>query len=301
MHGKRRLLVIADDYGIGPETSRGIRDLAARGLVSGAVVLVNSPHAEEAVAAWKQSGIPLELGWHVCLTLDRPILPAAQVPTLVNPDGVFWPLGAFLKRLLLGRVRTTEIAAEFAAQHRHFTDLIGSPPAFVNGHHHIQCFGPVGALLNELMGHQRHLPYVRRVREPWPMLLQIPGAKIKRTVLSALGRRLARKQAAAGFPGNDWLAGITDPACVDDPDYLVRWLSRIPGQVVELACHPGYEDATLVGRDGTPEDGLLSRRLREWELLADPRFSEALQRAGFTLTPPSQLTYSDARRSGHAA
>ena len=51
MHGPRSLIVVADDYGIGPATSRGILDLAAEGLVTGAVLLVNSPHAAEGVRA----------------------------------------------------------------------------------------------------------------------------------------------------------------------------------------------------------------------------------------------------------
>src|SRR5262249_6344386 len=171
LHG-RRLIVMADDYGIGPETSRAIRDLAARGVVTGAVLLVNSPYAEDAVAEWKKSGTPLEIGWHACLTLDQPILPAEQVPTLVDGEGRFWPLGTLLRQILLRRAEAAEIAAEFAAQHRRFTELVGAPPQFVNGHHHIQCFAPVGALLNELMSRQKPLPYLRRVREPWRMLLQ---------------------------------------------------------------------------------------------------------------------------------
>src|SRR5437588_127944 len=44
----RCLVVVADDFGIGPATSRGILDLAAKGLVTGTVLLVNSPYAEEA-------------------------------------------------------------------------------------------------------------------------------------------------------------------------------------------------------------------------------------------------------------
>jgi predicted glycoside hydrolase/deacetylase ChbG (UPF0249 family) len=292
---------MADDYGIGPNTSQGIRDLAARGLVTGAVLLVNSPFAEESVRAWKQSTVPLELGWHACLTLDRPILPAAVVPSLVQPDGMFWPLGTFLRRLLMGQARPDQIAAEFKAQYERFRDLTGNWPTFVNGHHHVQCFAPIGSLLVELLAPQRPLPYLRRVREPWRMMRDIPGARLKRTILSALGRRIARKQETIGFPGNIWFAGITNPDCVDDPDYLVRWVSRIPGAVVELACHPGYQDDTLIGRDGKEGDGLITRRLREWELLADPRFSEAVRHAGFALTAPSQLAYSRAGRSGYAA
>ena len=34
----------------------------------------------------------MQLGWHPCLTLDRPVLPRARVPSLVD-DGRFRPLG----------------------------------------------------------------------------------------------------------------------------------------------------------------------------------------------------------------
>src|SRR5690349_18375441 len=50
MDARRQLLVIADDFGIGPETSHAILDLGRRGRVGGTVLLVNSPHAAEAVA-----------------------------------------------------------------------------------------------------------------------------------------------------------------------------------------------------------------------------------------------------------
>src|SRR5437879_4950211 len=67
--GKRSLIVTADDFGIGPATSLGILDLAVQGLVTGTVLLVNSPYAEQAVRAWNQAGRPVELGWHPALTL----------------------------------------------------------------------------------------------------------------------------------------------------------------------------------------------------------------------------------------
>ena len=98
MRSPRYLLVTADDYGIGPETSRGILDLGREGLVTSTVLLVTSPHASAAVQAWCEAGQPVELGWHPCLTLDRPVLPVDQVPTLVDSEGRFWPLGKFLRR-----------------------------------------------------------------------------------------------------------------------------------------------------------------------------------------------------------
>ena len=299
--GKRYLVVTADDFGIGPATSRGILDLAAEGLVSCTVLLVNSPYASEAVDAWKVAGRPLEIGWHPCLTLDRPILPAAQVPSLVRPDGSFWALGAFLRRLLRGAIRAEEIQAELAAQCQRFMKLIGHPPTTVNSHHHVQVFPPIGRILLDVLRCQHPLPYVRRVREPWSMLAMIPGARPKRALLSALGGRDAAGQARLGFPGNQWLAGITDPPCVKDPAFLTRWLKRLPGGIVELTCHPGHCDETLLGRDATPADGQMQRRVDEFRLLRHPDFREVCRQAGFTRVAPWEWLALSRSGAAHAA
>jgi hypothetical protein len=167
--------------------------------------------------------------------------------------------------------------------------LVGRPPLLVNSHQHVALFGPVGKVLLRILSDQRPLPYFRRVREPWRMLLRAPGARVKRAVLNWQGRRLARAQGRAGLPGADWLAGITDPACVTDPAFFARWLARVPGRVVELACHPGYHDPTLIGRDSAGDDGLLRRRVDELRLLRLPGFAEACARAGFVRRPASCL------------
>jgi predicted glycoside hydrolase/deacetylase ChbG (UPF0249 family) len=299
--GTRYLVVTADDYGIGPDTSQGILDLASQRLLSATVLLVNSPHAEQAVQAWNASGRPLELGWHPCLTLDGPVLPAAQVPSLVDAEGRFWRLGPFVRRLCLGRLRPREIEAELRAQYIRFLDFVGHPPGVINAHHHVHVFPTVGALLARVLQISTPLPYVRRIRDPWPVLARVPGARLKRACLSVLGRVEARRQALAGFPGNDWLAGITDPPWVADPEFLYRWLTQVPGQVVELTCHPGYFDPSLLGRDAHPGDGQLQRRVGEYTLLLQPRFREACRHARFSLISPSELVKRIHRESAHAA
>jgi len=280
---------MADDYGIGAETSRGILDLAARGAVTGSVLLVNSPHAESAVAAWRRAGSRPQLGWHPCLTIDAPVLPPDRVPSLVGPDGRFLKLGQLVQRLLCRRIRPAEVEAEFHAQLRRFHDLVGCPPGLVNSHHHVQVFSPIGAILEQVLGTLRPLPYLRRIREPWRLLATVPGARLKRGFLSLLGRGGARRQATTGFPGAEWHIGITDPPYVADPEFFARWLRRTPGRVVELCCHPGFFDATLAGRDCTPGDGHQLRRVREHALLRQPAFRDACHRAGFALTAVADL------------
>jgi predicted glycoside hydrolase/deacetylase ChbG (UPF0249 family) len=301
MDATRFLLVIADDFGIGPETSRGILELAGRGIVTGTVLLVNSPYAADAVQNWQRQCPALDLGWHPCLTMDPPTAGAARVPSLVGPDGCLWPLREFLTRLFLGRIEPREIEIEFTAQYERFLELVGRPPVLVNSHQHVSLFPPVGRILNRVLARCRPLPYLRRVREPWVMLKDIVGARIKRTVLSCLGRLESRGQDRLGCPGNEWLAGITDPPWVRDPEFFTRWLARVPGHVVELACHPGHPDDTLLGRDCHRGDGLLERRVDEWHLLRQPSFVAACQAAGFTRMGPSQLLARTRRGLSHAA
>ncbi|HYV38979.1 MAG TPA: ChbG/HpnK family deacetylase [Gemmataceae bacterium] len=298
MDGPRRhLLVTADDFGMGPATSEGILDAAECRVITSSVLLVNSPNAATAVQSWRQRGCPMELGWHPNLTLDAPVLPAVRVPSLTGPDGNFWPLHAFLRRWLIGRLRAEEIELELEAQLERFRELTWQDPTIVNTHQHVAVFPPVGQILFDVLQQNDCRPLVRKVRERWSTLVRVPGARIKRLLLNGLGRRLAAVQDARQFPCNDWLAGITDPQWVRRPDFFASWLRASTGNVVELMCHPGHWDDTLVGRDCRLGDGLQQRRVDELRMLQLPEFLDAVHEAGFTLAGPSQLMPRDLRHA----
>ena len=287
--GRRQLVVIADDYGIGPRTSAGILELAHEGVVTGSVLLVNSPYAEAEVARWDRAARPMELGWHPNLTLDAPVLPVQRVPTLVNAQGRFWPLATFMKRLFLGRINPAHVAAEFQAQLKRFISLVGRPPRLLNSHQHIGIFSPIGQILLDVLSQAHERPYMRRVREPWPLIARVSGARKKRAFLNFHGRAMSRRQEALGFPGNDWLGGITDPPWVKRSAFFEDWLRAIPGDLVELSAHPGHFDETLLGRDCDARDGMLQRRVDELALLRRPDFIRTVAEAGFELVNPAEL------------
>jgi len=279
----RRLVVVADDLGIGPETSRGILELASEGRLTATVLLVTSPYAAEAVRAWQQAGRPCALGWHACLTLDRPVLSPSKVPSLVNRDGRFWPLPSFLWRLACRRLSATEIQAELRAQLTRYLDLVGQPPELVNGHHHIHIFPPVGAAVRTLLAEQRWRPYVRRVREPWRTLGRVPGARGKRIFLAAVGKQEARLLDRHGFPGNDWLAGVSSPDRPVHATRLAQWLRQLPGTTIELVCHPGHADRTLRGRDFLPSAEAATWRMGELARCRETNWQHAISLAGFEI------------------
>lgn len=284
----RPLTIVADDYGIGRETSRGILELAVEGRLTAAVLIVNAPDAHRAARAWLAAEPPADLGWHVNLTIDRPILPPARVPSLVRADGTFWPLRSFLRRACLGMIRGADVVAEWQAQYARFVELVGRPPVLVNSHQHVSLFPPCDGALLRVLREATARPYLRRVIESGGALARVPGARVKRAALSLLGLRAARKAAAAGLPGCDRLAGVTDPVCVADERFWDRWLGQLSTGSVEVCCHPGYRDETLVGRDCDGGDGLL-RRSREIALLRAPSFRDACERAGLVPVRPSTI------------
>jgi len=282
MGPSRAIIIVADDYGIGPETSRGILDLAKTGHLSATVLLVNTPTAESAVLAWRRAGEPLELGWHPNLTLDRPISEPSRVPSLVDRAGEFWKLNRFLVRASLGLIRAMDVATELQAQYDRFCYLVGHVPRLVNSHQHVALFGPVGTVLLKILARQTPTPYLRRIGEPISTLWSVAGARFKRIVLARRGQRLARLSRRSGFPGCDVLAGITDPRCVFDQHFFARWLHRVPGDSVEFMCHPGYQDETLIDRDCPAGPGIW-RRARELELMHRPDFASLVSLAGFRI------------------
>ena len=279
----RSLLVVADDFGIGPETTRGILDLANLGRVTGTVLLVNSPHAESAVQAWRAARCPLEVGWHPCLTLDKPLLPPNRIKSLVDASGCFLSLGQFLLRSKTRRIDPVHVELELRAQLERFVALVGTSPRLVNFHHHLHVFAPVDRVLTTILRDLQPRPYLRRVTEDLSAILRVPGGRLKRLFLSWHGRRAVRALAPAGLPTNDTLAGISTPTSVLDPEYLTRWIRLVQGNVVELTCHPGHRDESLIGRDCTDKDGRVEARVEEFNHLSSPGFLATCAEVGLTI------------------
>ena len=217
--GRRQLVVIADDYGIGPRTSAGILELAQQGLVTGSVLLVNSPYAETEVANWDAAGRPMELGWHPNLTLDAPVLPARRVLSLVNAKGRFWPLGTFMKRLFFSRINTVEVACRVPSRSlkRFVSTWWAGLPRLLNSHQHVSHLrshrpNPARESMRQ-SGERSHESQLRK-EQPWPLHLANTRCPEKARVFecpwsgsgepAARGSRLSRQR-------NGWAASLTPP------------------------------------------------------------------------------------------
>ena len=162
-------------------------------------------------------------------------------------------------------------------------------------------FAPGDRVLLQILSEFEPRPYLHARRRHPAALCRVPGGRLKRLFLSWHGWRFGPALAAAKLPTNDTLAGISTPQSVLHPDYLVRWLSLVKGEVVELTCHPGHRDETLIGRDCTADDGRVEARVEEFERLSDASFAEVCRQTGLVITKPREILERAAGSARHAA
>lgn len=268
-----RLILCADDYGLAPGVSRAIARLIAAGRLSATSCMTLMPAWREHAAALRPLADKADIGLHLTLT-DFP--PLAAMPGLA-PGGRLPTLGRLLAQALLGRLPQDEILAEFERQLHAFEQAMGRPPAFLDGHKHIQQFPGVRDAVVTLW--QRRL----RSSGAWLRIADdfVAADGIKSLPIALLGRGLRRRAARAGIPTNDRFSGIYD--LTDRVPYAALFERFVagragPGQRLLVMCHPGEVDAELAAADT-----LTAQRETELRFLEGPDFPPLLARHGLAL------------------
>jgi predicted glycoside hydrolase/deacetylase ChbG (UPF0249 family) len=243
----RRLIVNADDFGLTAGVNRAIIELHRAGVLSSATLMARAAATEEAIEL-ALAAPSLGVGCHVVLVDGEPVLGAEELSTLVNErTGRFRPtLRAFLKRLLAGRVRASEIEAEAGAQIALLQGR-GLRLTHIDTHKHTHMFP---AVLRPVLRAARaaRIRAVRNPFEPAWSLRATPGAgwirRVEVSVLRQLEPAFRRIVAEEGFTTTDGAIGVLATGTLDSAAISSLLLRTPPGQW-ELVTHPGYNDADL--------------------------------------------------------
>jgi chitin disaccharide deacetylase len=265
-----RLILCADDYALAPGVSRTIRELIAAGRLSATGCMTVRHFWPEEAQRLRPLADQADIGLHLTLT-DFP--PLGPMPGLA-PEGKLPALGRLLALALLGRLPAAEISAELERQLDAFERHFGRPPAFLDGHKHIQQFPGVREAVITLW--QRRLGSAR----PWLRIADKPSRNPKGWPIAFLGRGLRRGAVRAGIPVNDRFSGIYD--LTDRVPYaglFERFLADTSdGQRPLIMCHPGEIDAELIA-----VDPVTVAREAERRFFAGAEFLPMLARHGLTL------------------
>jgi hopanoid biosynthesis associated protein HpnK len=242
-----RLIVNADDFGLTAGVNRAILELHRAGLLTSTTLMARAAATAEAVSLARATPT-LGVGCHVVLVDGEPVLPAREIPTLIDSrTGRLQPtLGAFLQRLLTGRIGSAEIEAEAGAQIA-LLQAKGVALTHIDTHKHVHMFPAVlRPVLRAAASHG--IRSIRNPFEPRWSLRATPGAPWIRRAEVSLLRRLEptfrRIVDEEGFRTTDGAIGVLATGTLDAAT-VSSLLRRLPPGTWELVTHPGYNDADL--------------------------------------------------------
>jgi predicted glycoside hydrolase/deacetylase ChbG (UPF0249 family) len=258
------IVVTADDLGLSAGVTRGILEAHRRGVVRSTSLLVTFPAAQEA-AALALAEPDLEVGLHIDLVGGQPVSDPSAVPSLCDDDGHFYPLPVFTRRLLTGRVRATELAAELRAQAER-AHAWGVPALAWDSHRHVHLMPPVALVVGHI---------ARDLGVRWLRRARAPRLRFQLKTASLHAASLMSDVAFRGIRGPSWYVDLTTHQPRLDAAGVA--LLAAYGGLGELSAHPGYVDEDLSRRDA-----LVHERADDLALLTDPLLRTALGRQAVT-------------------
>jgi len=254
--GHSRLIVNADDANLTAGVTRGILSSHDRGIVTSTTLLMNLPLSRATLREFKKRK-NLGLGVHLNVTLGGPLSRPSSVTSLLGPGGRFRrPLDYWKKRPLGG-----EIAREYDAQIKCFTNLFERRPDHLDTHHHLHddplFFAAVEAA-------------ARRWKTP-----------IRRSRIFLLEKYVRE---ARPLKTTDYLFGNLEAHRYWQKGSLRAVIENLPDGTAEIACHPGYCDSELRRISSMREV-----RREELQVFCDRILRNALTRQGIELIRFSDL------------
>jgi hypothetical protein len=258
------LIVTADDFGIGYETSRGIIHAHLNGPVTATSLMAITGDYVRASLPLLADAPNLDVGLHLVLTNcgEKPLV-ATKSSGLVDRQGFFLSNGRLWIRALQHKLHRTAVAEELAAQAEMFRKLMGRPPDYVDCHHHAHQLPIIRDALAEVIAAEKLPPVTRVTREPPGMIGQM---RPKRRAANFISTAAVKTFSTAGIWTNDFYFGMLSPADLNEKFPWDRYLKALQRSgVVEWVVHPGLADPTLAGRDD-----YRAQRTKELEALTSP-------------------------------
>jgi hopanoid biosynthesis associated protein HpnK len=231
----RRLIVSGDDLGLHPGINAGVLRCHREGIVTSASLCPNGAAFEDAVAALRAAP-DLDVGVHLTLVGESPILDAERLPTLAPRGRLPSHFTTLFLRLTLRRVRESEIEEEMTAQVARARDA-GLRPSHLDSHQHVHL-------------HPALLPIVLRVARRFGIgAVRASRRLVSRTSLRSVLLTLASRRGERRFRESqvrtpDALLGLPETGRLDEAG-LRALVAALPEGTSELVCHPGAGDGAI--------------------------------------------------------
>ena len=251
------LIIHADDLAVGHSVDEASFTALESGAVTSASVMVPCPWLTE-VADWARSHPDADLGLHLTLTSEwktyrwGPVAPRDRVPTLLEPDGYFWPEVAPVAQ----HATAEQVEREIRAQVERAMQM-GIHPTHLDMHMGTLAARPDYYAALVKLGHEYHLPFLAvRVTGEQANMLSLLGPND--VVLDSL------VMFAPGVGPETWTQSYMEA------------IARLKPGMNEMIVHLGHDDPELEAITAGHPDYGAAWRARDFKAVTSPEFRQAL-------------------------
>lgn len=266
--------------------NEGIARAFDQGLLRSTSIMTVGEAAEDAII--KSHARPnLDVGIHLVLVDERPLLSPLRVSSLVGRDGFFLNRTRLLSQILSGKLNFSQVEAEWTAQVEKGLNA-GLSITHMDSHQFVHLFPGLFKLSLKIAG-RYEIPYVRnRMVDPW-----IEGATLARRVQWAgLWSWLYVMKKMGWFLSVPFVptVGFLNAGGRMNPVTVLKSLERLNVKqnlvTVEVMLHPGTGDPYT------------SRKYRHWgyhwendlNLALDKRLRRGFEQKGIQLTSFGEMS-----------
>jgi hopanoid biosynthesis associated protein HpnK len=275
------LIVNADDFGLSEKVNEGILKAHRNGIVTSTSLMATGAAFEHAVAVCR-SAPTLDVGIHLTLVEEPPVLASQKILSLVDGEGRLHPHAKiFVRKYFSGHISVHEIKNELEAQIRKVMSQ-GIKVSHLDGHQHLHMLPGILQITVGLakkygipgirLPNETLYPYM--LRNLWKISRVLELMTLKVFCLTSKKAEMLRPKYFVGF----FFGGNLNKK------NLIQILENLPRTgTCELMCHPGnYDPDTRYSHwDYHCKD--------ELNALTDPEIVNFLKREGISLTSYREL------------
>lgn len=273
----KNFILNADDFGRHELINRAVEMGCRDGVLRSATIMPGGAAFDDAVAVARRN-LALGVGIHFTLVNGNPILPAAEIPSLVDERGLFYDdYTIFVKRYLTGKVNMDDVRRELAAQLEKVAHT-GLNITHADSHQHMHTLPGIIDIVVDLVK-VANIPAIRTPKTPlFAGEFGGIGQLVGRIGLGTLARLAALKAHRAGLKTPEHFAGIVAGEAVTEGE-LLGFIDRAADGTTEIMLHPGTDNTHLI-----PETAWTHDFEAELAAITSPRVRAAIANKNINTT-----------------
>lgn len=276
------LIINGDDFGCSEKVNEGILKSFRYGILRSASLMANGKSFDNAVKIIKLNP-ELDIGVHLTLVEEKPILDQNKVPSLVVENGDFHKHAIdFYKKYFSEKISFEEVRNELTAQFEKILDH-GIKISHIDSHQHLHMLPKILDITIELANNY-NIKFIRFPKEKFSGYMFRDLKSIDRIPQMAVINHFCSKAKEKISNKTDYFTGFYFGGKLSKQNFLTL-INNLPANgFCELMCHPGLTD------DSTNYSHWKYRQVEEMLALVDREVAEVLLKRNIEITSFKNLS-----------